>query len=103
MPTAIGTFKRLSAQNRVEARFKIDNIWTTYSADVNPAMPNFNSTKDNLTYKSPDDLSETHSYEGTIGPKHYKLTLDNGVTLEGDLDEEITGATVDGRGNWIHD
>ncbi|KAF7181558.1 hypothetical protein CNMCM7691_000777 [Aspergillus felis] len=103
MPSAIGTFKRLS-ENRVEAQFQIDGIDTTFTADVNPAMPPFSSKKDLLKYNSPDDLSETHSYNGTIGPRHYKLSLDNGVTLEGDLDQVIgKGATVDGRGNWVHD
>jgi hypothetical protein len=100
MPEAYGTFKRVSA-NRIQAQFEVDGIDRTYDGDINPAMPDFSSRNARVTYDSPEDLTETRSFDGQITKRDYNINLDNGVTFKGDLDHPIEQAsTVDGRGQW---
>ncbi|OAQ58789.1 hypothetical protein VFPFJ_11629 [Purpureocillium lilacinum] len=104
MPTAKGTFKRVS-KNRIEASFVINDILETYDADVNPALPPFTSNNCTLTYDDPEKMTGTKSFKGSIGMEPFQLTLNDGLTIAGTLNVPGLdhGYTVDGRGQWSED
>ncbi|KAI1445367.1 hypothetical protein F5Y02DRAFT_418174 [Annulohypoxylon stygium] len=70
---------------------------------VFPGIANFTTTDVKLIYKTDDDLTGTHPYKGVIGKMTFKLTLDNGVIMEGKLNEPgvVPAASVNGNGAWV--
>ena len=101
MPTAKGTFKRLS-KNRVEASFVVNGILETYTANINPALPPFTSNSTTLTYADDDNMTGTKTFRGAIGTEPFELALDDGTKIAGTLNVD-KGYTVDGRGQWTQD
>ncbi|KAI0785694.1 hypothetical protein C8Q75DRAFT_326783 [Abortiporus biennis] len=105
MPTSSGTFNRDSA-NRLEALFIIDGItlWR-FTANVTPSLPPFDTYSVWLTYNDIDDLSSRRTYHGLIGESRFKITLKNGPTIEGAMEQPglSPAVTVTGSGTWESD
>ncbi|EKJ70872.1 hypothetical protein FPSE_08923 [Fusarium pseudograminearum CS3096] len=100
MPTAPGTLVRNGA-NKITLTFSVDGVQFTFVGVMDPAMPPFNANQVTLTYNSVNELSSTVSFDGKIGPEHFRLNLSNGVTAKGDLDFPLSPASlVSGSGTW---
>ncbi|KAF4985197.1 hypothetical protein FDECE_16738 [Fusarium decemcellulare] len=101
MSTAHGVLIRTSP-NRLNATFVVDGIQYTYAAAVNPAIQPFSSNSAKLVYENVDDLTSTRQFSGRIGPNNFKLTLNNGAVIEGELSPPgiQPASTIDGTGVW---
>ncbi|KAH7108842.1 hypothetical protein B0J11DRAFT_602027 [Dendryphion nanum] len=99
--SVVGTFTRNSA-NRVTATFVIDQIMRSFTATISPAIQPFTSNQAKLTYDDLEKLTGTRNYSGRVGINDFSLTLDNGVTIVGELNPPgiQPASTVDGTGNW---
>ncbi|KAF4958738.1 hypothetical protein FSARC_10929 [Fusarium sarcochroum] len=86
------------------AAFLIDGTSYTYNMTINPVVRGFKSDPATLTYEDLNQLDFNRSHNGKIGPGAYKIQLDNGVVIEGDL--EFPGldvefpVVVEGTGAW---
>lgn len=101
MSTAKGTFVRNSS-NRLTATFVVDGIQITFNATVSPAVQAFTSNNATLNYTEMDQLTSTRRYSGIIGTDTFKLTLDNGPVMEGQLNPPglSPANSVSGSGAW---
>ena len=101
MPTAPGTLTR-NSPNRITALFVIDDLQYTFSATVSPSIQPFTSQTATLDYESLDKLTSTRLYSGRIGTTTFKLALDNGPTMKGELNLPgvVPASTVNGNGAW---
>ena len=68
---------------------------------LDPALPAFVVSGAILTYAHPEDLVGRASFTGSVGRDALDLTLVNGVTITGELDNsQSTRVSVIGSGTW---
>jgi hypothetical protein len=100
MPTAPGYFKSYNSDSKVVGVFTISDGNHYFTGSISPAI-NFASTHAELTYDNLEQLTSTRTYSGTVGKTKLSLTLSNGPTISGTLDNPINPAvTASGAGTW---
>ncbi|KID83265.1 hypothetical protein MGU_09450 [Metarhizium guizhouense ARSEF 977] len=100
--TAYGIFT-LDGDNRINASFTTtDGRNKSFLTTVSPALPTFTTSKAKVKYDHLSQLTSTHSFSGQIGTLTFKLTLDNGPIIEGDVNQPgvIPAISVTGDGVW---
>ena len=94
----------VDAPSRIYATFDINGVQATYSATIQPAIQMFRSIEQRTTlrYAHDDDLTATRKYGGRVGTTDFRITLENGVVLEGRLDGMgvRSACSVVGSGSW---
>ena len=91
-----------NAANRATATFVINNAQYTFTGIFTPSVGPFTSRDCNLTYIQEADLKSVHSFNGVIGTNDFSLTLNNGQTIIGILNDPgvIPPVNVMGSGSW---
>lgn len=99
--TAYGSLVRNSA-NRLTASFLINGLAYNFISTVSPALPAFTTNNTTLKYDDVNQLTSTHAFSGQIGVSTFKLTLDNGPIIQGDLNPPgvVPAISVNGDGVW---
>ena len=86
------------------ADFNINGTHYAYNMTISPAIRAFKSDTAKLTYEDLSQLDFSRSHDGKVGPESYKIQLDNGVLIEGDLEfpglEVEAPVVVQGTGSW---
>lgn len=102
MSSAPGVVKSTPSGTKFTAVFVIDEVTYIFAGPISPSLQAFSCANATLKYTNPGDLAGTHTFEGRVGIKGLKFTLDNGPVIEGQLDEKVDPAsTVDGAGTWV--
>ena len=99
MSTAPGMVIRASPDRLMQV-FIIDDIQYTFAAVISPPIPPLQVVEAQLSYESPDDLTSTRSYQGTIEDGQLKLQFDNGPTITATVESPIDVGQVEGQGVW---
>ncbi|KAH9478710.1 hypothetical protein JR316_0009170 [Psilocybe cubensis] len=100
--TAQGSISATSS-TRFTATFVLpgSGLQANFAGDFSSSVQTFNSANAVVTYNKESDLTGTREFSGQIGVTNIKLTLTNGVTIQGILDMPISPAdSVSGSGVW---
>ncbi|GJE95978.1 hypothetical protein PsYK624_121710 [Phanerochaete sordida] len=89
------------APNRFVCNFVVDGSVYSYTAIMALALPNITIKQATLKYSTPDDLTGTHDFKGTVGTD-LALTISNGPTMAGKLAPPVIDpvAHINGNGVW---
>ncbi|KAF9460262.1 hypothetical protein BDZ94DRAFT_1266402, partial [Collybia nuda] len=81
--------------------FIIDEIQYSFVGSIAPSVQPFNCSNAVLTYGSVDDLTTSRAFEGQVGVTKITVTIENGVTISGRLNMQLSPATsIFGGGTW---
>jgi len=83
------------------AAFSINGLAYTFSGNMGADVPEFVCSQAKLTYDDPSDLSTRRFFSGTVGKTDINITIENGPTITGKLDNAVdTETAAAGTGVW---
>lgn len=75
----------------------------SYNAEIEGSddLSPINCSSATVVYSEETELTFSHNFNGQIENNNIKITLDNGVVIEGALDSHISDAVFSGSSTWV--